>query len=596
MAELLIIPALAFMGIYTIQTQEQANNKRREGFDLPNTNIPDANFPNEYPIDNSNSDLTITSRLSTVNKFDGEGAYTDKYFMEEKMPSQTTNKYNSLSGPQSTDYFTHNNMQPFFGSKSRDIHRANDSNESVLDNMVGQGSQTISKREVAPLFDAKDGMTWANGMPNTSEFVRSRMNTSQYMSNVQPFAQERVGPGLGLGASNEGSGGFNSGMLGRESWIDKSVDELRVASKPKSSGNTLLGFEGAPDAQIKTLGGIGKFAKNGQETTFELGMERSIGALSSTKGNANYAEIIERFTNRPETELSYVGGAGPNGSNTGASLVDGEYMPSNRIDLGALPLGPVAGSSNFKLANVADFGLKSTMAYPNNRTTNMDDDYFGIATSALGSILSPIMDVLKPNRKNNVVGTLRPYQNPSAKVKNSYLVNTKDRTPTTNREMSDKEQNLWIVNSTMMQNGGGYMTAEQTPVENQRDYSTPNSSYIGGGKSSNLKQRDYSAELAQTSNGIRESTVSRSGFSPAGNMKLFNGDVNVFNNPNREIMSSTMGEFQNAPKSFNQMTPSLDIIGRSNGGHSLYSGMGLDRNTDEVMGEILKQNPYALSI
>jgi Family of unknown function (DUF5899) len=596
MAEILLIPGLALLGLYTINAQK----KEQEGFELPNTNTPDKNYPDQYPIQNPESDTTITSRLSTINQYDGGSVYTDKYFIGEtefNNPALANKKtrFQSLTGPQTTDYFSHNNMQPFFGSRPYDTHTSNNVNESLLDNMVGQGSQIITKRETAPLFDAKQNLGWANGMPNTAEFVRSRMNVSKSMNNVNPFPQQRVAPGIGLGAGTEGAGGFNSGLLGREQWIDKSVDELRNTTNPKASGLLQLGFEGPAGAYVKNLGSIGSFEKNGPETTFELGLERSVGALSNVKGVGIHGEIVDRFVNRPETDMSYSGIAGPSSNgNNGAQLMDGEYMPSNRIELGAEQLGPVSGANRFHLTNKGDFGLKSAIAYPNNRSTNYEEDYFGIVGQTIGSIMAPIMDVLKPNRKNNVVGTLRPYQNPNAKVVNGYIMNPHDRTPTTNREMEKLyAQNLYTVNAGQYQNSNGYIVANQNPVHNQRDITTQRGNYIGGGSSS-TKYGDTNSSHYETTTGVKEIGITQSGFTPGGNMSMFNGDVNVFSDPTRQNMMMNTGDFQNSGKIIGTFAPDTNIIGRSMGGNYLYDGISLDRNTPDTMSDILQKNPYAL--
>jgi hypothetical protein len=274
--------------------------------------------------------------------------------------------------------------------------------------------------------------------------------------------------------------------------------------------------------------------------------------------------------------------------------MDGKYMPSNRIDLGAEQLGPVSGSDRYHLSNQGDFGLKSVIAYPNNRSTNYEDDYFGIVSQTVGSILSPIMDVLKPNRKNNAVGTLRPYQNPNSKVVNGYLFNPNDRTPTTNREMEKLyAQNLYMVNASQYQNSNGYMVAAQTPIHNQRDITTARGEYIGG-VSSNNKYGDMMGSHYETTNGIKEIGITGTGFTPGGNMSLFNADVNVFNDSKRQEMMMRTGEFQNGGKRI--VTPDMEIIGRSMGGSYLYDGISKDRFQDDGnnIGDILQKNPYAL--
>ena len=72
------------------------------------------------------------------------------------------------------------------------------------------------------------------------------MNESMKMSNVTLWEQQKVAPGLNLGygtqnkegfnsGGTQGSHGFNAGMMSRESWMPKSVDELRVETNPKNS-------------------------------------------------------------------------------------------------------------------------------------------------------------------------------------------------------------------------------------------------------------------------------------------------------------------------------------------------------------------------
>ena len=92
------------------------------------------------------------------------------------------------------------------------------------------------KKEVAPLFAPSENQQWAHGAPNMTDFYQSRVNPSMRMANVKPFADEKVAPGLGLGYTTEGSQGFNSGMMMRDSWLPKTADELRVDNKPKAGG------------------------------------------------------------------------------------------------------------------------------------------------------------------------------------------------------------------------------------------------------------------------------------------------------------------------------------------------------------------------
>ena len=49
-------------------------------------------------------------------------------------------------------------MVPFYGAKIRGQTYNNNSSESVLDNMIGAGSQVMSKVEQAPLFKPENNI------------------------------------------------------------------------------------------------------------------------------------------------------------------------------------------------------------------------------------------------------------------------------------------------------------------------------------------------------------------------------------------------------------------------------------------------------
>jgi len=179
----LAIPGVALGLLYVITNQK--NKDKGEAFtnksQLPNVDIPNRNYPGEYPVVSTDNDLT--SQLSTANRYDnGSGTYTDKYFNPNMnnssvAPGQPT--YYSLTGDKvDGSYFGHNNMVPFFGSRLRSQVADSNSNESVLDNYSGAGSQTMVKKEVAPLFSPHENLQWANGAPNASDFFQSRVNPS----------------------------------------------------------------------------------------------------------------------------------------------------------------------------------------------------------------------------------------------------------------------------------------------------------------------------------------------------------------------------------------------------------------------------------
>lgn len=178
----LAIPAVALGGLYLI-SQQQNNKKNAEGMvgykDLPNTNTRNVNYPTSRPMENP--ELTMTEKLTHNNKYSGT-AYQDTFFNQNGTIAGTTSldeyrgsvdaiqstndqTYTSLTGQQvQGDYFSHNNMVPFFGSKNT-ARTVEQNNESVLDNYLGKGSQSIEKKEQAPLFAPNENYQWAYGTP-----------------------------------------------------------------------------------------------------------------------------------------------------------------------------------------------------------------------------------------------------------------------------------------------------------------------------------------------------------------------------------------------------------------------------------------------
>lgn len=590
----LAIPLIALGGLFIISNQKKRDSD--ENFTttekLPNTNIPDRNYPDLTPIISIDSDAT--SQLSTLNMYDGPSAYTDKYFNSKMNTNMVdaygdknikSNSYKSMSGKTvDNSYFKHNNMVPYFGSHVRGVPVSN-TNESVMDNYTGAGSQHISKSEQAPMFAPGTNLNWANGAPNSNDFYRSRVNPSMKVSNVNPFEEKRVAPGLGLGYTTEGAGGFNSGMMDRENWMEKNVDDLRVATNPKNS-YLLVGHEG-PAASITSNRGImGAMEKNRQDTSYEMGSERYFTTTGLEKGRTIRPEQIDRHVNRPDTSAAYTGVAGY--SNSG-SMVSGEYMDSKHIDLGALPFTG-AGASGKGARTESDYGIKSKVAYPNNRTLTNDtnrEGYFGAVGGVIGEAIAPILDILRPSRKENTIGSLRPYQNAKSAVASSYIYNPSDVLPTTMRETT--ENSKFHLNINKNQRGGAYEVTDQqmthTARQDTSDY------YYAGNASAGERSRNmpsYEAERNQRNNEIKSSTIE--GRMVQGNMSLMNGEINM------RVKTRDNDLRNNRSSVATNMTqiPTVQNMGRLQGNNQkLYQNIQMDRTTPDIT-SVLKQNPYAI--
>lgn len=607
--EVVAIPLVAMAGLYIAYNQDK-KDRSVENFDqlsrdskyLPNVDVPNTNYPSEYPIQNPPNDLT--SKLSTVNTYDGKSVYTDKYFnpnapstlvssvsaqnsnmFSNQVPNPATAQYVSLMGDKvDASYFQHQNMQPFFGSHLRTIRTDANSTESIMDNYTGSGSQIMSKTERAPLFAPQENYQWAFGAPNQTEFLKSRVNPSLKQSNVKPFAEEYVGPGIGVGYGSAGFGGYNSGLMARDMYLDRGVDELRTANKSKASGLGLYGHEGPAISSITQRGVLGSMEKNRVDTSFELGSDRWFTTTgASTAPTCRSIDVLKNGS-RQETTSCYTGGAGAANE---ATYMEGEYMPSKHIDLGEVPIAP-AYRTNALGANEGDFGNKSRMVYQNNRSVNQQDTYFGAFGGAIGAVVAPLLDALRPSRKENAVGSLRPYQNPSTTVSNSYVFNPSDRPQTTIKETTEEGKGHLFVDRNQSQGGSGYLVAGNQPIINNR-MSQSDYYYAGTAGSNCQKPRTYNAEYNQRNNDVKSSTLTS--YTPSGNISLFTNDMN---------MSSKAKEIAN--QRYNTptmpfMSPSLEIMGKQTSGSqsdSFNSNIQLDRTNPDMMSQ-LKGNPFAIS-
>ena len=572
----LAIPLIALGGLYISMNQPKNPVAYEEGMSrLPNVDIQDENYPNQY-----NEENPRTAQLSIDNRYDGAGTYTDKYFKPQTVANNPDVKYTSLSGEQvGGDYFSHNNMVPFFGGNIRARSVAANTYESVLDNYTGSGSQILSKQERAPLFTPSEHQQWAHGAPNSTDFMRSRVNPSMRMANVKPFDEQKVGPGIGLGYTNEGSGGFNSGMMNRDAWSEKNVDDMRVATKPKASGNMILGYEGPAISSIKTMGSQGIQEKNRVERSFEMSSDRYMTTTGLEKAPTMRSILIDKDVSRPDTAVSYAGGAGVSQSSV---YVDGEYMPSQHIDLGALPL--VGASAMGKgLATEADYGIKAKTAYPNNRTENKRDDYFGAIGGAFGAAVAPLLDALRPSRKQNTVGTLRPYQNARAPVAGTYAFDANDVAPPTIRQSTEESNNHWNVNAISR----GYSDKGGHQAANTARATTGNKAYVGASGSTSAKgTRNTTAERNQRNNSVKSATI---------NSRMGNGNTQVFNpSINQSAKNKNhLNERALTPKGVAQ-APSASLLGRVSGAQPLYQTIQADRNSPDIL-TAMQGNPYAIA-
>lgn len=638
MAEL-AVGALILGAAYIASNQKNGNLMTQEGLTnmgrtkanyLPNTTIPTTNYPVNRPETGSN-----------VNDYANPNTPTDRYYARnvdfDKMSAGVaggvggvgilrnmgnTNSNNNALAPPSKTYdgeslefggngnstqfgdkyakdgfqslmgekidvstFKHNNMAPYYGAKIRGASSGANMNENVLDNKVGTGSQYVSKSEQAPLFTPHNNLHLPNGMPNQNDFYQSRVLPSMKISNVKPWEEVRVGPGLDQGYGTQGSLGFNSGMESREKWMDRSVDELRVKTNPKLS-YSLEGHQGPAAHYIQTAPTaetLGRMEKHLPDTYFINTPDRWFTTTGLEKGETLRPIEMDRDSNRQTTTSEYYGVT----ATTGAAAM---YAPENYEDPkrevydGKPMINPYSAERN--TATEADYGRMSYKLTHNNRTTVRPNEMGGIH-GAMRAVVAPLLDILKPSRKENVVGNLRPYENAKMPVSAGAMFNPADRAPTTIKETTVGLVGFDHLN-VERQAAAGYLVSQNTPIETER--ATTSVDYLGGpgGAVTHMGNQVYNAAYNQRNNVNK----TYKNITNHGAMSLFNSNTNVQID---RLDADRMNHRTMAPTNAPAMIPSIDIHGKMTMPQSYDEGKLNERINPDIL-NAFRQNPYTHSL
>lgn len=567
--------------------QNMQNNNLREGYSNYNTEkLEDFNKQSSY----------------ATNSYNNSNQHTDKFFVSDNKNMLTneieTNKINLMSGQQmNVNQFKHNNMQPFFGAKIRGLTNDLNNTESIMDSKQGNGSQLFSKSEQAPLFKPDENVNLNHGTANNSDFFQSRMNESMKMSNVTLWEPQRVGPGLNLGygsqnekgyntGGTEGSHGFNSGMMSRENWMPKNVDELRVDTNTKQSFD-LFGHEGPANSSIKMQGSnnkIGKIEKHLPEKFYNSGPQRWFTTTGAEKNPPIRSTQVLPMENRIDTSREYYGAG--NYTHAQTTYTNPEFEESKKQSLGGLPISN-ASATGKNFAGENDYAKQGYNLLNNNRTTDKNSLEMGGVYGMAKAAVAPILDIFKPTRKENVVGNLRQSGNVNGLSYTGHLFNQHDKTKTTNREMTTDKIDMNYVNvERQTYNGDAYRVTQCQPSENQRD--STNQEYIGGRSAQGTGLRPYNAAYAQENN-VNKTYELRAN---QGNMNLFNNHNNTSINRDENIMKNNRN---NVPNGGPNMIPSSEFMGEIQGMQT-YDNNFNNARMDKSLLNAFKENPYTKSL
>jgi len=487
---------------------------------------------------------------------------TDQFF---QLPPAPKDAIIDLAGrPVDRKYVT-GNLVPYFGKQKRVGTELRQQTEQTMDAYTGAGSLRMSKTEVAPLFSPEENVQWANGTPNQTDFFRSRVNPGLKNSNVKPFEEERVAPGLNQGFTASGSGGFNSGMEARTSWLDKTVDQLRVASKPKVSFE-LSSHEGPAQTLVKNLGVQPPVEKQLPDRYFANSPDRYLTTVGAEVRPTQRALQPDPTIHRATTSKPYAGVAGNAGveREAKAPLV----RMDSRQQLPGPSFLPASGpSGNHLTTEAATYG-----AYTNNRTSKPLP--LGGVGSLISAITAPFTDILRPARKESTLVAQRLGGAGATVSHNPALPATKPlptMRETTEFSPFDRGQRPFLPTDGMFQ-------SPQQGVVTKRDTAF---TYMGVSTSMLPKQVSTQAEHNSTISSAR----GQAGRTAGGSMATFQPHINQVTNE-RTHVAYTGGASAMFP-----VTPQV----HRHETRGVQSYEILDRTNPDIL-TAFKENPYTKSL
>jgi Family of unknown function (DUF5899) len=556
----LAIPMIAAGGLYVLSKHKQKSNGMTESFKNKHLDYTEMSYPNnQYPNSQNN-----------INYYPHPNSAMDKYFQPPKGSNELVQSISGKKMPKNE--FIVNGMVSNFG-RQKNIGNYDEFDKTIaagkLDHYISAGHYDITKTETAPLFKPEINMEYANGTPNQSDFIQSRMNPSMAIKNVKPFESQMVGPGLNMGYGTQGSGGYNSGMEARELWRDKTVNELRVETNPRVT-YSLNGHEGPSETMIKTKGSIGKVEKYHPDAFYVNTPDRYFTNVGDEKAPTLHNIQPESHSDRGISQQNYTGVS--NGESR--PMQHGLYHEGHRqqftTQMNMTPARTNVDGNNLEVR-------QSNVDLPNNaRSSNQQPESFGIATGLIHAITAPLMDVLRPSRKENTIHSLR-SGNPTTSVPSTTTHYQNKIAPTIRdtTQYSPYQLGQRVTDA----RADGYKIASYDPVYTQRDTTT--TSYIGNSSASNPAQMYMGTKnTIETNRGFQEGQMNH------GNTNQFNSHINM--ESHQRLHSSYIGNPIGS-----QTIPNMNTHGSIN--MPSYTEKENDRLNPDLL-QAFKNNPYTHSL
>lgn len=542
-----------------------------------------------YKVTNNDKDSSSLSKKNPQNEMFTSNAQFGHSFVSDNTSSQNTSDTNSnqqtsftsLTGEQVTsNSLTHNNMVHFYGTSQPGRYFNEADSDSRLDNMVGSASTAIHKTSQPPLFKPQNNLQWANGTPNNTEFIRSRMNTSNKKHNEIAWVSENIGPGLTKKYDADGTHGFNSSLMSREQWQPKTVDDLRAINNPKQTF-LLDDHKPHPHSAIQTLAGHSKVNKNKPDTFFNNGPARYFTSNVINNQSLKPESITStQVNNRSTTHTEYSGIPGTASIPEGNKPI-GNYDKQNREHIFKEIVGtPSSSIFHAKKNNNESYTNHSTYRASNSQPDNNIN---------IQGIPNPMGYIEKSNTYNNeskkellidkpnngIVSKIGaggqplydPNDIPNPTIKENTMYSTTDN-PFISRDIEQIIPNQKVRHTT------------NRSTTSQYSLGTPNNHQYG--------TYDNTGAYNQRNNHNR---VTKS-WTPPGGTNAFNNSINLRTVARRE--RDNVQERENFKMQYHTVVPNKQIIGTVQMPKEIYTPVKDLMNPDLL--KSFKENPYTHSL
>lgn len=408
MIELYVVVTLFGLG-YLIQQRDKDKVKPLAA-PLNAKNIPQPSQRTPY-------DTRYLNTVAAVEKRAADSSYAKSLVTGSGVINRVPGVESKLAGVKFKESdFRHNNMTPYYrGNLKSNVKIDAFANRLEQFGAVYNDETMARKQERAPLFDVTKELSFVNGMPNRTNAWQQRLEEPKAKNNVLPFQQMRVGPGLNRGYAADPTGGFQ--QLDSQQYANTpNVDELRMGSNPKITYNSRI-VDGLKGEKPSSVDQLGRVAKNRVETAWEQTEDQLLRTTGAYLKEAVIPVPEVKYTSRPETSQSYAGTAFKGmASETRPDIRDPHKTQLSSIGITNATLGAYGKGEGY------DYGKDGILVYANARDTTTVQTYEGNITSIVKSIMAPLQDIMKVNKKELYVNNPREYGQLSAQIPQKLTV------------------------------------------------------------------------------------------------------------------------------------------------------------------------------